>query len=63
MKHKIRIVEWEWECGDRCCTDYGTNVFIDDIQLEGTETLTSDILEKVLRHFKIECEIEEDYEG
>ncbi len=30
MKHQIVLESWEWECGDNCCGDWGTNLIVND---------------------------------
>ena len=29
MKHKISVKDYEWECGDGCCTELGREFYID----------------------------------
>jgi len=28
QKPKITIQSWDWECGDRCCYEYGTRLSV-----------------------------------
>lgn len=34
---KIETEEYMWECGDGCCTQYGTYLYIDGKKLEDRE--------------------------
>ena len=33
-KIKITFKEWDYTCGDGCCYNYGTKLYIDDEELE-----------------------------
>ena len=33
MQHTIELKDWDWECGDGCCYDYGTELIIDGVSL------------------------------
>lgn len=60
---KIQTKDYFWECGDGCCTQYGTYLYIDGKLLEDREFSSSGdaylyILQEVLGH-----EIDELYEG
>jgi hypothetical protein len=28
VKHEIILSQWDWSCGDGCCDDYGTELFV-----------------------------------
>lgn len=36
MKNKIKITlaGWHYQCGDGCCDNYGTNLYLNEKQLE-----------------------------
>lgn len=34
--HEIEYKDWEYTCGDGCCYEYGTNVFINGYQIADT---------------------------
>lgn len=31
---KIELKDWEYICSDGCCTDYGTKILIDGVEIE-----------------------------
>ncbi len=33
-KHEIVLQEWSYECGDRCCSDYGWYLFINGVEID-----------------------------
>ena len=46
----IVIEHWDWECGDGCCSDYGTSVYVNDFKLihadgSNVESVLSEVLE------------------
>lgn len=48
---KVEFQEYVYECGDGCCTEWGTNLYIDDKfvgSFNGSEELTRLILQNVL---------------
>ena len=52
---RIETEEMLWECGDKCCTEYGTVLYIDGRQVEDCEFSNEAqalryVLEEVLGH-------------
>ena len=52
---KIETEDYVWECGDGCCTQYGTYLYIDGKKLEDREFSSSGdaylyVLEEMLGH-------------
>ena len=52
---KIETEDYVWECGDGCCTQYGTYLYIDGKKLEDREFSSSGdaylyILQEMLGH-------------
>jgi hypothetical protein len=52
---KIETKDYFYECGDGCCTQYGTMLYIDGKLLEGREFFSSGdayqyVLEEMLGH-------------
>lgn len=46
---KIETQDYSYSCGDGCCFNYGTILFIDGVQLDGMEfTGSADAFEYVL---------------
>lgn len=33
-KHKIKLLQESWTCGDGCCSEYWTLVFVDGVAVE-----------------------------
>ena len=59
---KIETQDYVWECGDGCCTQYGTYLYIDGKLLEDREFSSSGdaylyVLQELLGH-----EVDELYE-
>lgn len=38
MKLKITFKEWDYTCGDGCCTTFGTKLYLNDKELEHPNT-------------------------
>lgn len=60
---KITLTDWTHECGDSCCTTYGTNVNINGVDLECQNSDVQTILEEVLKHLGYSIEITTEYEN
>jgi hypothetical protein len=70
-KVKITLEEWDYTCGDGCCTDYGTKIYLNGKELEhpdpeiyyngyvGDNVTTA--LQAVLKELGYEVEIEQTY--
>ena len=60
---RIRLDHWHRQCGDKCCDWWGTDIYINEKKIDreysGDDTVT--ILEDVLKHLKINAEVEESY--
>jgi hypothetical protein len=69
---KIKLEQWHYQCGDGCCDNYGTNLYLNGKQLEHPNPEVSDsgylgedvatALEAVLKELGYEVEIESTYE-
>jgi hypothetical protein len=60
---KIEIKEWSRTCGDGCCYTYGTDVFMDGVQVnESDVSEKEELLIAVLKHLGIEAEIVIEYQ-
>ena len=31
---RISLIDWDWECGDGCCQEWGTDLYIDGEKIE-----------------------------
>ncbi|WP_026695244.1 hypothetical protein [Peribacillus kribbensis] len=61
MKHKIAFVEWEKECEDGACCEYGTKLFVDGKKVLDSVTPVKAV-RAVLNELGIEYEIEQKYD-
>lgn len=70
-KLKIKLESWHYQCGDGCCDNYGTNLYLNGKQLEhpipetnngylGEDVSTA--LQAVLKELGYEVIIEETYD-
>lgn len=58
-KIKIKLEEWSYDCADGCCTNYGTDIYINGKKIEGEDgTSNQQLLEVVLRELGYEIEWE-----
>ena len=64
MKEKIKIelIEYTYECGDGCCTNYGTITKVNGVEMECQNQDTETIIYHILTHLGYEVEIETIYE-
>lgn len=72
MKLKIKFEHWHYQCGDGCCDNYGTNLYLNGKQLEhpnpeiydngylGEDVQTG--LHAVLKELGYQVEFEDEYE-
>ena len=65
-KRDISIRHWDWECGDGCCSDYGTDVYVNDFKLvhaDGSNTeSTLDAMLDFLGYDNVQIEETYDYD-
>lgn len=61
-KLQITLTDWDYECADGCCTNYGTTVTINGVKLENNNQDRATILEKILEHLGYDVEVIEEYE-
>lgn len=61
-KIKIDLKDYCHQCHDGCCTDYGTEIKVDGIELESTSMDVANILNAVLTHLGFAPEIEIHYD-
>jgi len=54
---KLHVEDWHWTCGDGCCDDWGTDIFIDGKRLDLSYGADVEDVEKVLKAVGVECEI------
>jgi len=61
-KLKIELIDWDYTCGDGCCTTYGTTTIVNGVEMPSNNQDTETILRMVLEHLGYEVEIEQKYE-
>ena len=62
-KVKIDMHEYYHTCSDGCCTDYGTIIKVNGVELPSYNQDTYTILKQVLEHLGYNVEINETYES
>jgi hypothetical protein len=62
MKVKIKFKEYYYNCGDGCCTNYGTITTVNDVELDSHNQDTETIVKGILEHLGFEVEIENEYD-
>ena len=61
---KIEIKEWSRTCDGGCCDTYGTDVYVDGVQVnESDVSEKEELLIAVLKHLGIEAEIVIEYQN
>lgn len=60
MTLNIKLTNYSYECGDGCCTDYGTIVEVNGEEMPFRNTDASTILEQVLTHLGYDVKITEE---
>ena len=61
-KLTIRLDEYHYTCGDGCCDNYGTTVFLNEEEVIDSES-TEQILEAILSKIGYQVSIEHTYSG
>ena len=61
-KLNISLTEYTYECGDGCCTNFGTVTTVNGVNLPFHNQDTATILQQVLEHLGYEVEIESKYD-
>ena len=62
-KVKIELDEFYYNCGDGCCTNYGTTTTVNGKELPLINQDVATILEQVLEELGYDVEIIETYNG
>ena len=65
MSKKITIIldEYDYECGDGCCTNFGTTTTINGIELDCHNQDAGTIVRQILEYLKIDAEVKTTYNG
>ena len=59
QKVKISLKDYHNTCTDGCCSDYGTTVKVNDVELESTSSDRETILAAILTHLGYDVDIED----
>lgn len=62
-KIKIELNEYYYNCGDNCCTNYGTITKVNDIELDCHNQDAGTITKQILEHLGYDVEIINKYNG
>ena len=54
---KLHAEDWHWTCGDGCCDDWGTDIFIDGKKLDLGHSVGVEDVENVLKAVGAEYEL------
>ena len=61
MKLKIELHSYVYNCGDGCCTDYGTQVRVNGVEMDSRNEDAATIITEILTHLGHEVEVIETY--
>jgi len=61
QKIKIEIDDWMYDCGDGCCTNYGTTTTVNGKEMPLINQDAGTIVRMVLEHLGYEVELIETY--
>jgi hypothetical protein len=62
-KVKINFKEYMYQCGDGCCTEYGTITTVNGKELDLNNEDTETIVEMILKELGYEAEITREYDN
>lgn len=60
-KVKVEINDYTYNCADGCCTDFGTQVIVNDVELNSNNQDAGTIVKRILEHLGYEVELIETY--
>lgn len=63
MKVKINLTDYSYTCGDGCCSDYGTKVTVNGVELPCHNSDAQTILIGVLEHLGYEVDLTSEYKS
>lgn len=59
----ITLAEYDYDCADGCCTNFGTVVKVNGVEMELHNQDTATIIEQILTHLGYQVQIDETYNG
>lgn len=62
-KIKIELDEYDYDCSDGCCTNYGTVVTVNGEELTYHNKDVSSIIRNILSHMGYDVEVVEKFNG
>ena len=62
-KIKIELDEYDYDCADGCCTNYGTVVTVNGEELTSHNKDVSTIIRNILSHIGYDVEVVEKFNG
>lgn len=62
MKHEIIFSNWHNSCGDGCCSDYGSEIYVNGVSVTRYYTDTASSLQLVLEALGIDATITEEWD-
>ena len=62
-KIKIELDEYDYDCADGCCTNYGTIVTVSGEELTAHNSDTAMIIRNILSHMGYDAEVVEKFNG
>ena len=63
IPESVDIIEWQSECGDGCCHNYGITVVSGETTVEANGMNPSDVVEAAFEAIGIKCEVNYKYDG
>lgn len=61
-KLKVEINDYTYDCADGCCTDFGTQVIVNGVELDLHNQDIGTIVRQILEYLGYEVELIETYE-
>ena len=62
MKLKIELHSYVHHCGEGCCTDYGTQVKVNGVEMDSRNEDAATIITEIRTHLGYEVEVVETYD-
>ena len=62
MKNEIVLSNWQTQCPDRCCDDFGCEVFVNGVSVTRYFTDSASSLQLVLEALGIEASVTEEWD-
>lgn len=63
MTHQIVLREWHYDCGDRCCYEYGTELYFDGQLLTRHSNATAEELQLIFEALKMPVTVSVEFQN